>query len=101
MSDHECFDLRIAIEGECGGCVFGGYNLGHTGSFDGWEYGIEYIMRVMDTVGVTRLNDMAGKYVRVAYKDRVFKAIGNIIKDHWFSPEVFCNQKEYINGKEI
>ena len=48
-------------------------------------------MRIMDTVGVEKFQDLKGKYVRVATKgwgDSV-KIIGNIIKDKWFDVETF------------
>ena len=53
----------------------------------------------MDTVGVERLQDLKGEYVRVAIKrwgDSV-KIIGNIIKDKWFDAETFfADKKESI-----
>lgn len=53
-------------------------------------------MRIMDIVGVSRLEDMEGKYVRVATKkwgDTV-KIIGNIIKDRWFDYQSFYADKK-------
>lgn len=100
MTDHSCFVLSIVVEGEGGGCVINSPNLGNTLLYDGWKYGTEYIMRIMATVGVDKLSDMVGSYVRVAYKDRLFKAIGNIIKDKWFSPDIFCYYKSDTNKEE-
>ena len=100
MTDHCCFVLSIVVEGEGGGCVINSPSLGYTLLCDGWEYGTEYIMRIMKTIGVDKLSDMVGSYVRVAYKDRLFKAIGNIIKDKWFSPDIFCQCKSNTNKEE-
>lgn len=47
-------------------------------------------------LGVSRLEDMKGKYVRVATKkwgDTV-KIIGNIIKDRWFDYQSFYADKK-------
>ena len=59
--------------------------------------GLEYIMRIMDTVGVSRFSELEGKYVRVATKGwgDIIKIIGNVIKDQWFDPEAF-----FKDGKE-
>lgn len=93
FADHACFDLVIVIEGQTGACILRGIKLGDTLDFDGWEFGTEYIMRVMDTVGVESLNDMVGQYIRAAYKNRRLEAIGHIMKDKWFSPELFCKSR--------
>ena len=53
-------------------------------------------MRIMDVVGVSRLEDMKGKYVRVATKgwgDSI-KIIGNIINDCWFNYESYIADKK-------
>ena len=91
--DHCCLTLDITLKGDGWGCVYGGYCLGNIypdsydkDSYEGSAAGMEVIMRIMDIVGVSRLEDMKGKYVRVATKkwgDTV-KIIGNIIKDRWF-----------------
>lgn len=50
----------------------------------------------MRVVGVDSLNDMKGKYVRVATKgwgDTV-KIIGNITKDEWFDYGTFFKESE-------
>ena len=65
-------------------------------SYEGSAAGMEVIMRIMDIVGVSHLEDMKGKYVRVATKkwgDTV-KIIGNIIKDRWFDYQSFYADKK-------
>lgn len=95
MEDHGCLTLRMPIEGDGWGCCYGGYYIGkgYLGAeeFKGSGKGVEYIMRIMDTVGVSRFSMLAGKHMRVATKDfnSYVKIIGNIIEDKWFNPEEF------------
>ena len=101
MADHGCFTLALTLEGDSWGAVYGGYALGsgYLGAdddyFKGSAAGMEYLMRIMDTVGVERFQDLKGKYVRVATKGRggPIKIIGNIIKDQWFDAETFFTNK--------
>lgn len=102
MADHGCLTLAMTLEGSGWGVVYGGYCLGkgYLGAdddfFDGSAAGMEYLMRIMDTVGVEKFQDIKGKYVRVATKgwgDSV-KIIGNIINDKWFDTETFFADKE-------
>lgn len=72
MEDHGCLTLRFTLEGNGWGCVYGGYCLGkgYVGTdddfFEGSAAGLESIMRIMDTVGVSELSEMKGKYIRIA-----------------------------------
>jgi hypothetical protein len=102
MADHGCLTLAMTLQGGGWGVVYGGYCLGkgYLGAdddfFDGSAAGMEYLMRIMDTVGVERFQDLKGKYVRVATKgwgDQV-KIIGNILKDKWFDAETFFTDKK-------
>ncbi len=101
MEDHGCLTLSMVLDGGGWGCTYGGYCLGHgylgASSFDGSPKGLEYIMRIMDTVGVSKFSELEGKYVRVATKGwgGIIKIIGNVIKDQWFDPEAF-----FKDGKE-
>lgn len=97
MADHGCLTLAMTLEGSGWGVVYGGYCLGkgYLGAdddfFDGSATGMEYLMRIMDTVGVEKFQDLKGKYVRVAAKGwgNSVKIIGNIINDKWFDAETF------------
>ena len=97
MADHGCLTLAMTLEGGGWGVVYGGYCLGkgYLGAnddfFDGSAAGMEYLIRIMDTVGVEKFQDLKGKYVRVATKGwgNSVKIIGNIIKDKWFDAETF------------
>jgi len=102
MADYGCLTLAMTLQGEGWGVTYGGYCLGkgYLGAdddfFDGSAAGMEYLMRIMDTVGVERFQDLKGKYVRAATKgwgDQV-KIIGNILKDKWFDAETFFIDKK-------
>lgn len=100
MADHGCLTLSMGIEGSGWGCVYGGYCLGHgylnADEFDGSPMGIEYIMRIMDIIGVEQFNNMRGKYIRVATKGwgSSVQIIGNIIDDKWFDPKSFFEDEK-------
>lgn len=104
MADYGCLCIEIGLKGSSWGCTYGGYAIGHgylgADEFKGSEDGIEYIMRIMDTVGVEKFNQMKGQYVRVATRksDRIVKIIGNILKDQWFDTESFFADKERSDG---
>lgn len=99
MQDHGCLTLKMTIRGRGWGCCYGGYNLGHgylgAKDFKGSAKGIEYIMRIMDVVGVDEFSALKGKYIRVATKGwgETLKIIGNIVQDKWFDPEQFFNHE--------
>lgn len=105
MADHGCLTLAMTLEGGDWGVVYGGYCLGkgYLGAdddfFSGSAAGMEYLIRIMDTVGVERFQDLKGKYVRVATKGwgSSVKIIGNIIKDKWFDTETFFADKKEKN----
>jgi hypothetical protein len=102
MEDHGCLTLSMCLEGAGWGVVYGGYCLGkgYLGAkkFTGYAKGMEAVMRIMDTVGVSNLQDMEGKYVRAALKGwgSTVAIIGNIIKDQWFDYERFFAKKEPV-----
>ena len=101
MADHGCLTLAMTLKGSGWGVVYGGYCLGkgYLGAddnfFSGNASGMEYLMRIMDTVGVERFQNLKGKYVRVATKglSGPVKIIGNILEDKWFDAETFFTDK--------
>lgn len=98
MEDYGCLTLAMTMESGGWGVVYGGYCLGkgYLGAeeFEGSAKGMEAIMRIMNTVGVSDLLKMKDKYVRVATKgwDSTVKIIGNIINDIWFDYEAFFKE---------
>ena len=102
-ADYCCLCLGIELKGDPWGCVYGGYSLGNIypdryekDTYEGSAAGMEAIMRLMDVVGVSRREDMQGKYVRVAIKGwgSTIKIIGNIINDRWFDYKTFFTDKK-------
>ena len=102
MADYGCLTLAMTLKGSGWGVVYGGYCLGngYLGAdydfFSGSAAGMEYLIRIMDTVGVERFQNLKGKYVRVATSglgDPV-KIIGNIIADKWFDALTFFVDKK-------
>ena len=102
MADHGCLTLAMTLKGSSWGAVYGGYCLGkgYLGAeddfFDGSAAGMEYLIRIMDTVGVERFQNLKDKYVRVATKGwgSSVDIIGNIIEDKWFDAKTFFIDKE-------
>ena len=102
-SDYCCLSLEIGLQGAGWGCVYGGYCLGkmypdsyEKDTYEGSAVGMEAIMRIMDVVGVSKLEDMKGKYIRVATKGwgSSVKIIGSIIKDRWFDYDSYFKDKK-------
>lgn len=99
MADHGCLTMWLTLEGEGWGIGYGGYCLGKgylgADTFEGSAKSLEYIMRIMDTVGVERFSDLKGKYVRMVNPGLGGCAdiIGNIIEDKWFSAKDFFKKE--------
>lgn len=106
MADHGCLTLAMSLNGGGWGVVYGGYCLGHgylgadDDFFSGSADGMEYLIRIMDTIGVERFQNLKGKYVRIATKgwSSTVKIIGNIIEDKWFDAETFFEDKKENNN---
>ena len=100
MADHGCLTYFVFFNLAKGGHAgIGGYCIGHgylgADSFDGLAKGLEAMMRIMDTVGVEKWEDLEGKYIRVetdGWGSRIHK-IGNIIEDKWFDEEEFFSKE--------
>ena len=100
IEDHGIMTCMITVEGPGWGCGFGGY------AFDAWDpdkkdrfgvgYGIEFIKRVLSTVGVEKWEDLPGKHIRVENEGWGGKItrIGNILEDKWFDPEELTKEFE-------
>jgi hypothetical protein len=107
MADCGVLSLDLTLEGGGRGVVFGGCVLGkgYLGAkdFTGSADGIEYIMRIMDTVGVDRLEDLKGKYVRMVYPGwgGTVDEIGNITEDKWFNAREFFEKKKAHVGDKV
>lgn len=97
MANHGCLTFELYLN--C--CAVGGYCIGH-GYLDADDFsaesgsGLEAMMRIMDTVGVERWEDLKGKYIR--YEDNglgtTVTKIGNIIENKWFDIDKFFKEKQ-------
>lgn len=103
MRDHGVLTIYLTVEGAGWGCNVGGYVIGkgYLGAekFEGSAKGVEAMMRIMDTVGVDRWEDLTGKYVRIESEGwgGTIHKIGNIIKDKWFDMKEFFSEGEKNN----
>lgn len=99
MADHGCLTFRITLEGDGWGVGYGGYCIGKgylgADGFEGSKSGLEAMMRIMDTVGVERWEDLTGKYVRVVSEGwgNSIEKIGNVTKNKWFDIKEFFADK--------
>lgn len=106
VEDHGILSSWLNLDFDGSGQGFGGYCFdepvwgpGGRAAHDfkgrrGCAFGMEYIRRLMEVVGVEKWEDLKGKYVRVRKADRwgAIEAIGNIIKDDWFDPKALAAQ---------
>lgn len=109
MADHGVLTFWVTVEGGGWGCSIGGYVIGNgylnadDDFFKGSEAGLEAMMRIMNTVGVDKWEDLEGKYVRCVLNDGwggTITKIGNITKDKWFDlKEFFAKVKEETDKK--
>lgn len=98
MEDHGCLTFYITVEGAGWGVSIGGYCNGHgylgAKEFDSdGSFGVA-LMKIMDTVGVKKWEDLKGQYIRVesnGWGGTVHK-IGNIIKEKWFDLREFFRE---------
>ncbi len=104
MADHGVLCYELTLEGRGWGCVYGSRVIGkgYLGAkdFEGYASGIEAIMLIMDTVGVSRWSELNGKYVRVemgSWGDPINR-IGHVIEDKWFDQQSFFD-KAQENGE--
>ncbi len=100
MADHGCLTFYIVLNGNGWGCSFGGYCIGHgylgADKFTSSPKGLECIMRIMDTVGVEKWEDLQGEYIRIVdpgWGGTITK-IGHIYKDKWFDIKEFFSKGE-------
>lgn len=97
-------EFKMTLSGDGLGCVFSSGCLGtgaigdDSSSIAASVRGLEYIMRVMDVIGVAKISDFAGHYCRVAYKDfgDTVRIIGNIIYEDWFDSHYFWTKEKSI-----
>jgi len=109
MADHGFLTFWVYLDGAGWGCGLGGYCIG-TGYLGADEDdftaesgdGLVAMMRIMDTVGVEKWEDLQGKYVRCKVKgwgDGVDE-IGHIMHDKWFNIREFFAERNGKNDRQ-
>uniref|UniRef100_A0A6M3LCX9 Uncharacterized protein n=1 Tax=viral metagenome TaxID=1070528 RepID=A0A6M3LCX9_9ZZZZ len=87
--DHGIMSFYLNLDYGGGGQGAGGYALDeYDKSLDrriGRGHGIEIIKRILVTVGVSKWEDLPGKYVRCEQTDSKVLGIGHIIEDKWLN----------------
>lgn len=91
IEDHGMMTCMITCEGDHWGQGFGGYGLAvYDKAKDkeiGTAYGMEFVMRILEAVGVENWEDLKGTHVRIDKTHTKVLGIGHILKDQWFYPE--------------
>lgn len=96
MTSYGCLTFYLTLEGYNWDTCYGGYYIGK-GYLGADEFsaenggGLVAMMRIMDTIGVEKWEDLVGKYCRVKTEGwgSTVKVIGNIMKDQWFDIDEF------------
>lgn len=117
MADHGVLCISIYVEGNGWCCNIGqwinGYGYLGATEWKGNGSAIVAMMKIMDTVGVEKWEDLPGKLIRVKTEGwgGSIDEIGNIIKDKWFNLRDFylkddghaiyvLNEESFINNNE-
>lgn len=99
VEDHGILTAFVDLDYGGGGQGFGGYGMDRhvprdptlkddrRADREGVAWGMEFIRRVMATVGVDRWSKLPGTPVRVRADWGKVYEIGHFIEDRWFSPE--------------
>ena len=95
MADHGVLCISFGVRGDGWGCNVGQWvnGVGHLGAHE-WKgngSAIVAMMKIIDTVGVEKWEDLPGKLIRVKSEGRgsTIDEIGNIIEDKWFNLRKF------------
>jgi hypothetical protein len=86
--DHGILTCMLHLNYGGSGQGFGGYALDSYDGNDriGTAYGMEFVRRILKTVGVEKWEDLKRKHVRVKAEWGKVHSIGHIIEDIWFTP---------------
>lgn len=97
FEDHGILTFFLHLEWEDGGVGWGGYVLGG-------EFTTKAIKAVLETVGVRKWEDLAGKLVRYESgypgSSSIYRRIGNIINNKWCDLEEIAKECRLVKTKE-
>lgn len=101
IEDHGIMSFFLHLKFDGTGQGFGGYALDQWSEVKdkrvGSGFGIECIRYILETVGVSKWEDLKGKYVRVQYEKDEWSgpiiAIGHIVENRWYN--IAGHAKEY------
>ena len=90
IEDHGIMTFMLHLDYEGSGQGAGGYSLDTPIKKDGqhWQRvgtagGMNLVMEIMKVVGVSKWEDLKGKYIRAQADQRKVHAIGHFLKDEW------------------
>ena len=93
VEDHGILTAYIDLDYGGSGQAFGGYAFdapvkvnGEFSHREGTAYGMEFIRRVLVTLGVESWEKLPGTPIRVRASRAQVEAIGHFIEDRWFDP---------------
>jgi len=98
FEDHGILTARVFVEFDSGGCAFGGYAMDNYDAIakrrTGTAFGCQFVMDVIQTIGVEKWEDLKGKHCRVEHEGlggRILR-IGHFMKNQWFDPKVLADR---------
>lgn len=90
VEDHGCFTCNLDTRSGALGQGFGGYVLGG-------EWGMQFLKRLLSTLGVETWEQLVGTHCRIDAEHSKIHRIGHIMEDKWFDPE--NDLKKYVEEK--
>ena len=103
FEDHSIFTYWLVLDYGGEGQGFGGYTLDEwdegTRTRVGTAFGQQAIIALLKVVGVRSWEELKGKYVRVKATHSKVVAIGNILREDWFSLDELSSK--YFPNQEV
>ena len=96
VEDHNILTFNLSFDFGNSAQGFGGYafdrHIQETNTRIGTAFGTTAIRRILDTLEVSRWEDIKGTYARIRRKEGLIESIGHIVKDQWFSCEELARE---------
>lgn len=90
FEDHGIMTFYLHLKYDGTGQGFGGYGLDDGPK--GTAFGMVAVRKVLETVGVSKWEDLPGKYIRAETDWSKIHRIGNIIEDKWLDLKVLSEE---------